>query len=327
MKKILLAVVLIGAAATACEKIKPGFLSTQMRYKDSVVYCKRGFTLTQSERVNADESTPPITFKLLNLIDDATGKPAPEAFFSDFDVLVFKDGMSFNPETDTTVAALDKKREVRKMKPMYFNETSGQFVFNKASLNLPLGTYTFDMGVSNVAGERIFPKFAQIAVVEPTTEDIFAINATAAAVFNDTSGASFGIRNPQLTIKKVSGEGARLILKVCDKNGVPFNPKTGEIIKRGDRPIFENYAKFNPVQFTDTAMICDFELAPFPLANYVDNTGYNWAHLMYYRIPSQFVAVDGYNPGGFSLNPRWDFTVKLEGTYFLEIKCTDAVHR
>ncbi|WP_295117883.1 DUF5007 domain-containing protein [uncultured Chitinophaga sp.] len=327
MKKIIVSIAILGAVVAGCEKVTPGFLSSQMRYKDTAVYCKRGFTLAQSERVNADESTPPITFKLMNLTDDATGKPAPAEFFNDYDVVVFKEGMSFNPETDTTLAALNTKRETQKLKPMYFNEVSGQFTFNKASVNLPLGSYSFDMEVSNVAGKKTFEKFSKIKVVDPTTDDIFQVNATAAAVFSDATGASVGIRNPVLNITKLSGDGARLILKVSDKNGKAFNPKNGEVIRRGDRPVFENYARFNPVIFTDTAMICDFEVAPFPLASYIDNTGYNWGGLMYYRIPSQFVTVDGYPQGGYSLNPRWDFKVKLEGTYLLEIVCSDAVHK
>lgn len=327
MKKLIISAVAVLAVITACEKVTPGFLSSQMRYKDTVVYCKRGFALTQSERVNADESTPPITFKLLNLREKATGKPAPPEFFTDYDVVVFKEGMAFNPETDTTLAKLNEKRETKKMKPMIFNEVSGQFVFNKASTNLPLGDFAFDLEVSNIAGKKTFTNFSQISVVDPTTEDIFQINATAAAVFSDATGASVGIRNPVLKITKQSGDGARLILKIADKNGKPFNPKTGEIIRRGDRPVFENYARFNPVIFTDTAMICDFVVAPFPLSAYIDNTGYNWGGLMYYRIPSQFVTVDGYPQGGYSLNPRWDFKVKLEGTYLLEIICSDAVHK
>jgi len=122
----------------------------------------------------------------------------------------------------------------------------------------------------------------------------------------------------------VSDEGARVILKLVDKNGSPFNPKAGEIIKRGDRPVFENYARFHPIITTDTAMICDFELAPFPLTRYNDGAT-DWNHLMYYRIPSQFVKVDNMAANAFSVNPRFAFVVKLEGTYVVEIKFLDAV--
>ncbi len=115
---------------------------------------------------------------------------------------------------------------------------------------------------------------------------------------------------------------------MVDKNNVPFNPKAGEIIQRGDRPVFENYAKFNPVLKNDTAMICDFEVAPFPLTKYVDATT-DWGFLMYYRIPSQFVKPIAGLPATatFSVNPRWSWQVKLEGTYIVQVKFSDVEHK
>lgn len=308
---------------TACEKVEPGFLSDQMRYKDNVIYCKRGLPLQQSDRINTDESTPPVTFKMMNLREKGSGKPAPTAFFEDYDVLVFKDGESFNVDTDTSVEQLNKKREVQKLKPMYFNETSGQFVFNKASVNLPLGEYVFDIAAQNVNGSRTFTGFGQITVANPELDDIFTIEDNVSNAF-DVNNAVTPMRNPKMTLTKISDEGARVILKLVDKNGNPFNPKAGEIIKRGDRPVFENYARFHPVITTDTAMIIDFELAPFPLTRYHDGTT-DWGHLMYYRIPSKYVNVDNMTPHAYSVNPRFAFVVKLEGTYIVEIKFTDAV--
>lgn len=322
MQKILLLILCTAFVMAACKKVEPGFLSDQMRYKDNVIYCKRGLSLQQSDRINTDESTPPVTFKLLNLRDKATGKAAPQSFFDDYEVLVFKDGESFNVETDTSVEQLNKKREIQKLKPMYFNENSGQFVFNKASLNLPLGDYLFDIASQNVHGSHTFPSFGQISVVEPTLDDIFTIEDNVSNAF-DVNSVAIPMRNPKMTLTKVSDEGARVILKLVDKNGNPFNPKAGEIIKRGDRPVFENYARFHPIITTDTAMICDFELAPFPLTKYNDGVT-DWNHLMYYRIPSQFVKVDNMAANAFSVNPRFAFVVKLEGTYIVEIKFLDA---
>ena len=310
--------------AIGCKKIEQGFLSDLIRYKDNVIYCKRGLILVQSDKIEADGSTPPYTFKMMNLRDKATNKPAPAEFTNDYDVLVFKDGMSFNIETDTTVELLNKKREIKKLKPMYFNEQSGQLTFNKASGNLPLGEFVFDLEMNNVKGTKQFPSIAQINVLDPAGEDLFTIEDNVANAFSDATGAVTPMKNPKLTCTKQSSNGARVILKLTDKNGVPFNPKTGEIIKRGDRPIFENYAKFNPVIVTDTAMICDFEVAPFPLSKYVNN-GTNWNHLIYYRIPSRFASVDGFAANKYSVNPRFAFVLKLEGTYVIEIRFTDVV--
>ncbi|HEY1167030.1 MAG TPA: DUF5007 domain-containing protein [Chitinophaga sp.] len=323
MRNIFLCILSTILFIAACEKVEPGFLSEQMRYKDNVIYCKRGLGLQQSDRINTDESTPPVTFKMTNLRDKSSGKPAPPAFFEDYEVLVFKDGQSFNVQTDTSVEQLNKKREIQKLKPMYFNENSGQFVFNKASVNLPLGEYVFDIAAQNVNGARTFTGFGQITVVDPELDDIFTIEDNVSNAF-DVNNVVTPMRNPKMTLSKISNEGARVILKLVDKNGNPFNPKAGEIIKRGDRPVFENYARFHPVITTDTAMIIDFELAPFPLTKYNDGVT-DWNHLMYYRIPSKFVKVDNMTPNAYSVNPRFAFVVKLEGTYIVELKFTDAV--
>ncbi|MDR0266451.1 MAG: DUF5007 domain-containing protein [Sphingobacterium sp.] len=122
--KILYSLVFVFALTSGCKKIENGFLSEGIRYKDNTIFCKRGMSLTMSDRINTDGSTPPYTFELLNLKDEATGQPAPDVFFKEFDILTFKPGLVFNAETDTTVELLNKKRETVKKTPMEFNTVS-----------------------------------------------------------------------------------------------------------------------------------------------------------------------------------------------------------
>ncbi len=322
MRKITILLLIIVTVAVSCKKIQEGFLSDTMRYIDKNVYCLRGLPLVQTKPIDIDGSTPIVHFEMLNLRDEA-GKPAPKEFFEKYEVIMFKPGMTFDIKTDTTVAELDKKREKKTVPPMDFNPVSGQISFNRGSVNIPLGKYTFDLQATNKNGTKTFPAFATINIVDPVADDIFAQEDNVSNAFHNVTGAATPHKNPKLTFTKVSNDGARIILKLTDKNGVPFNPKSGEIIRRGDRPTFENYAKFTPVKFTDTAMICDFEVAPFPLAKYVTPTT-DWGHLIYYRIPSQFATVDGFTPGLYSVNPRFAFTLKMEGTYIIELKFTDV---
>lgn len=308
--------------ATACEKIEEGFMSDLVRYKDKLILCKRGMPLVKSAPIEADGSTPPYTFKMINL-RTTDGKAAPPEFDTEYDLVVFKDGLAFNPETDTTIELLNKKRETQKIKPMIFNEKSGQIVFNRGSVNLPIGEYDFDVEMTNVRGTKVFPAIGQIHVMDPYNEDYFNLisswagSATPAEVFTD-------MKTPTVTCTRVSGDGARVILKIVDKNGVPFNPAAGEVIKRGDRPMFETYARFNPVIVTDTALICDFEVAPFPMAKYI-TPATDWGYLMYYRIPAPFVKVDNKTAQTESANPRFEFRVMMEGTYIVEVKMMDAL--
>lgn len=306
--------------AVACKKIETGFLSDTIRYKDKVINAKRGMPLTLSDRINADGSTPPFHFKMVNLRNKATGAPAPAEFYKEYEILTFKPGMSFDPEKDVTLALLNAKRESVKKPPMEFNEISGQIAFNRGSGNLPLGQYEFDLEATNRWGTKFYPSFAQINVIDPNVEDVFEVTYQAANGSTDAEVFT-AMKAPVITCTKVSNDGARIILKITDKNGKPFNPKQGAVIKRGDRPTFETHAKFNPVVSTDEALVCDFEVAPFPLVKYI-TPATDWGYLIYYRIPKAFINIDGMP--NQNANPAFGFRVKMEGTYEIEVKLTDA---
>src|SRR5687767_6454972 len=117
MKKTIYIILALLITLTACEKIQEGFMSDLVRYKDNIILCKRGMPLVKSAPIEGDGSTPPYTFKMINL-RGSDGKAAPPQFDTEYELLVFKDGLSFNPETDTTIALLNKKRETQKIKPM-----------------------------------------------------------------------------------------------------------------------------------------------------------------------------------------------------------------
>lgn len=314
---------LLISGLTSCKKIQNGFLSDNVSYVNGTIQVPRGMTYVASERIGTDGSTPPFTYKLSNLRDKETGAAAPAEFFTKYDVEVFKSGMVFDAATDTTIALLNLKREKISTAPMIFNETSGQLVFNRASANLPLGNYVFDVEMTNPHGTKLFPGLGEIRVVDPSVDDYFQVTyraangSTVAEVFTT-------ITAPVITCERVSASGARVILKIVDKNGVPFNPSAGEVIGRGDRPKFETYAKFNPVVATDTALVCDFEVAPFPLARYVTSTN-DWGYLMYYRLPMAHASID--NLPNNNVNPSFEFRILLEGTYVVTVKLSDVTHK
>lgn len=325
MKKTIIYLLTACASFFACKKITDGFLSDTLRYTSPDLYCLRGLALVQSDKISLDGSTPPVTFEMLNLRDSSGGK-LPEAFNTKYEVTVFKPGMTFNVDTDTTVALLNEKRETIQVQPMEFNTVSGQLSFNRGAANIPIGIYNFDIKATNRTGTKTYPSFGSIYVIDPANEDMFTQEDNVNNAFSDADGSSQAVKNPRLTFRKVSDEGARIILKIIDKNGNAFNPAAGEIMKRGDRPTFENYARFNPVVFTDTAMVCDFEVAPFPLAPYKDATT-DWAHLIYYRIPSNHITIDGLPDGKYSANPRFAFVIKMEGTFIVQLQLTDGVRK
>lgn len=306
----------VAFAIFSCSKIEKGFLSQNVRYVNGTVYVQRGMAYVASDRIETDGSTPPFNYKLLNLRNKETGEPAPAEFFTDYEVLMFKSGMVFNAQTDTTVELLNAKREVVLTPPMVFNEVSGQLVFNRSSSNLPLGNFVFDIEMTNPKATRLFEEMGEISIVDPTVDDMFEVTYQA-ATGSDASEVFYSTTAPQVSCTRISTDGARVILKIVDKNGTPFNPSAGEVIRRGDRPTFESHVKFNPVIENDTAMICDFEVSPFPLTNYNDGAT-DWGYLMYYRIPSRYAIIDGYQ--NLNVNPVFGFRVLMEGTFVVTVR-------
>jgi hypothetical protein len=141
-----------------------------------------------------------------------------------------------------------------------------------------------------------------------------SVTATAAAPIN--------------TITYLADSPNLIIFKMVDKNGVPFSPKNGEIVKRpnsGVNPIppylqcFENYT--NSYTYTDTAMLFNYALEPFPFISL--GNGFN----LYYRIPTQFFSVDGYPDGEWSANPRLPFRLWLPGVYSITMQFPDLTHK
>lgn len=296
--------------SSACKKVENGYLSNQIRYVDNPMEVKRG-QIEQTVAVSNDGSSAPVIYKLLD-IRDSTGHHA-DSFFASYSRYEWIG--EFNPDTDTTVELLNKKRQLVNKPPFDFNIHTGAFTFYNTTTKVPLGKYDFDIQASNENGTKTFKNIASFTLVDDAP---YVIGAGGAALFLDGTTTSYDIGAPDVTVKKISDEGTNIILKITDKNGNPFNPSAGEIIRRGDRSDFGTYAQFHPLVYTDSTMTCNFETTPFPLKQST------YGYLIYYRIPSQYVIADpGYAPDNkqiYSANPRFQFNIYQEGTYEVTVK-------
>jgi len=325
IKYILTLIVFVSLAWVGCKKIPIGFIGETMYYKDSPFLIEQGNVKVVTSSLNLDGSTLPVLVKLLEVRKKGTTGKAEE-FYAEHEVYVYK--QAIDPDVDTTIAQVNAKRE-KKMLPPFEFLPSGQFLFNAGTAFLPAKSqYEFDVEVSNESGTKVFKNIGEIHFTDP---ELFKSYAIAASWFNDngvTSDNGAISADPEMIITKISDEGTNAIVKIVDQNGVPFNPKAGEIIKRGDRPTFESYAKFNPVTYTDTSMVCNFEITPFPIKRI---SGYG-DFLMYYRIPSKYASLTTFpagHPAGttFSINPRFGFQIKQLGTYLITIKLNGVIHK
>jgi hypothetical protein len=309
--KIYIAAAVAVASVAACVKAPHGFLSTQIRYRDSPIQVQRG-NVVQTSAVDNDGSSAPVTYKLLDIRDAATHKHA-DSIYKNRDRYVYIS--QFDPNIDTTVALLNSTRKIVSSPTFEFNEHTGGFTFYGTTANAPAGKYEFDISATNENGTKTYKNIANFNLFDG---DVAQISAGGGAWFLDGSTANGDIGEPKVTVQKLSPKGTLAILKIVDKNGVPFNPKNNEYIKRGDRSDFTTFAKFHPVIVSDTSLTCNFEVIPFPFQ------GAAQGFTIYYRIPSQFAKIDaGFTPTSariYSANPRFTVRVFQEGTYLITVK-------
>ncbi|MBB6127086.1 DUF5007 domain-containing protein [Mucilaginibacter lappiensis] len=311
----ILFVILMAAGVIGCVKAPHGFLSSQIRYRDNPIQVQRG-VIVQGIAVDNDGSSAPVTYQVLDIRDAVTHKHA-DSLYKNRDRYVYTS--QFDPNVDTTVALLNSIRKNVNLPSFDFNTHTGAFTFYNTTANVPLGTYEFDISASNENGTKTFKNIANLNFFEG---DVAEIDAGGGAWFQDGTTTSGDIGEPKVTITKLSNKGTLAILKIVDENGVAFNPKNGEYIKRGDRSSFETFAKFHPLIASDTSLTCNFEVTPFPVQ------GAAQGFTIYYRIPSQFVRIDpGFTPTPakiYSANPRFTFRLFQEGVYLITVKLQHA---
>ncbi|MDQ2863261.1 MAG: hypothetical protein M3R50_06370 [Bacteroidota bacterium] len=143
------------------------------------------------------------------------------------------------------------------------------------------------------------------------------------------------------------------VLKFTDRNGVPFNAKSGEIIKRpatGLNPIppyLTNLQDYAPDTYlaTDTAIQIEYPVVPFPIVSIANNFN------MYYNIKTSAVQIDStsawtsnptgafyqgtsdshylgtYPNGEYDYSIRVPMRIQVPGSYELTVKILNVVHR
>ncbi|MBO9732735.1 MAG: DUF5007 domain-containing protein [Chitinophaga sp.] len=312
MKYILFTALAFTVLIIACTKVENGFLSEGMRYKSPEIYIPKGIT-ARYPGILFDGSTPPVHFELLDMRPVEGGK-LPAAFSTKYPVWTFKDKMSFDPDKDTTIALLRAKQDSSQELPFEFNPVNGGFLFKAPATNLPNGVYEFDVKATNVNGSRIYKNLARLHIQDP--EYIRMTEVPVIPGYDSVTNTFPGEAKGTMELKRISAQGTKVSLKIVDKNGKLFNPRNGEVIVRGDRPSFASYARFNPVVVTDTALITDFAIAPYPaklIPGYVN-------YLIYYRIPARFIKMDGGPIKGWAANPRFGFQILFEGTYEVTVR-------
>lgn len=320
----LLALFAIGAFAVACKKLPDGFISNGIRYEESPVTIQQG-RLRVSTALNVDGSSQPLSIKVLHYYDKATGKIVDDMFAKQYKIKVWTG--AYDPLVDTTVAIIQAKQKDSLVNPITVNKASGQIEANYTSINIPIGSYQFDLEITNPAGTKTYPKIGSFDVVTAPTYEIPSPATNGARKVGDET-KNVGLQAPIVTVTKIGDGDNKVILRYTDKNGVVFNPAAGEVTYRpqpglttGSLQTMKMYAMktelfANRTEFT-------FGTTPFPLISLGNGLNY------YYRIPTQYLKFD--NPAlpndQYSANPRFSFQSFQPGIYEITVKLPDVTHR
>lgn len=282
----------------ACTKSEKGFLSPTMQYAVSTFSFVRGH-IAKSYTLNPDGSSNPMHVKWTHIYD-SKGAIVDTLFTKKYPIGIWK--AAYNPLTDTTYSLIIAKRDVAMYTALVVNESNGQIETNSASQYLPLDTYTLDLEASNISGTQTLKKILNIQVLDgkpvETSPEIGSYNLGLflATNFSTTKTIFNGVNNPFVseTITRIADTPNIFVMKMTDKNGVAFNPKAGEIVKRpgtGLNPVpayLQNLQDYAPDTYvaTDTAMVLKYPLTPFPITSL--GNGFN----MYYLITNQATRID-----------------------------------
>jgi hypothetical protein len=355
MRKILFLILV--TSLSACTKYGDGFISPYVQYAVNQFTVVRGRTTTSYSLIT-DGSSIPLNVKWLHIYDSA-GNMVDTLFKKEYPVAIWT--AAYNNLTDVTYGSIIAKQSIVKMPPIRVNETNGTIEANSATLYLPLGKFSMDLSISNSAGAEVLKKIVTIVIADgkpmETAPEQGAFSNSLAVAGNAAAAKTIfnGQNNPfdLVTVTRFADTPNTIILKVMDRNGVPFNPRTGELTKRPNTglnpnpPYLQNLQDYAPdtYQVSDSAISIKFPLVPFPIASL--GNGFN----MYYNILSRSVHIDstatwssnasgGYYQGpgdshylGAYKDDRYNYYVRIPmrvqvpGAYEIAIKMLNTTHR
>lgn len=332
--KIVLIIIAVVSFAWACRKIEIGFLSDYIEYEYPVMFVNGGTDFVTTS-LRDDGSTLPLKAEMLEIRNKETGAVAND-LLTPHSLMVWK--KTYNYKTDTTEALLMEKLELKEVPAFELNSVSGQLRFNANSRYAEGTKYEFDLRISNIKGTKDYPGIGLIEIT-PLVPVTFS-GGTRVRIVDQTLNKTIYEKTEKLdllkngtstihTVTKLSDEsapGVTVILKVVDKNGVPFSPAKGELHSSwpGNNLPGYNFCSVN-TEYNNNEIIYHFPVLPFPF--------YLWyaGDLVYYYIPNEAIGVidnPAYDPShkywaNFRLNQR----ISLPGTWEIKIMYPNLTHK
>ncbi len=309
---------------SSCQKVPQGFLTSYPYYDQNPMYVGKGYPYVSST-LETIGSTIPMQMKILHVYDLGTGNLMDSVFLKRYPLQIFTG--YYDPKVDTTLAMINAIRKTVDTFPINVNSANGSFQANFNTNNLPAGSYTFDLQITNAAGTKIYPKIAEFILVNALPYSPPDLQYDKVYKVGNESVSKL-VKTPVVTVSYIADTPNVVIVKIVDKNGVPFDPLKGEIVKRpnpGGAGFLQTYDDYAISGYdTDSSMNFIYPFAPFPSQplSSLPNAGF-----VYYRIPTQFIHFDALPDNTWSANPRFRSRYYVPGKYIMTVKLPDITHR
>ena len=334
--KIIVTTLVLSLMIWSCSKVEIGYLSDYIKYENPILYVQSG-TDVSTGKLLPDGSTKPLMVEMLEIRNKETGEIAEDLLISR---PIVNWAEAYNYETDSTLAQIEEKLTYVDAPAFVFNNVNGEIRWNANTQYAEAEQYEFDLKVSNVRGENVYPNIGQVEItpfvpvtfVNKTRIQVRSLDPvkTIYSVIEDLDLLYDGTSEIN-TVTKISDEsspGITVRLKVVDKNGTPFNPKTGEVLPNWSGSNLPSYEQSSVnTELTDEAFIYHFPVTPFPYY-----TWYNKNPLMYYHLPEGSLGNlddnEDYDPinGRYWLNFRTNLRINAPGTWEILIRFPTVTH-
>lgn len=312
-------VVIALLSIVACEKPEVGYLSDNIFYNNSVYNVERGKT-TYSSPIVANGSSAPLNVELLK-VKDSVGNDVTSVFKEPGTIKVYDQPVTYK---DSTLALLYSRFKDSIVQPFRINPIGGRMEFTPATTFLPGGSYTIDVKVSNIKGEKTIENAAKIVLSNST-------GAPYQMVFKRVRDYSVGstLNNTEdsfitIDVEYIPGtdKDTKCTYKILDKNGVAFNPKAGEITRwLPTWPAMDNWNPWYPLVYTDTTIeqqMPGLYGFTFPYFNAVVVKGQSWDQggdaLSYLKIPKGHL-----NEINVDIQVAFAFRFRAQGTFNITV--------
>ena len=309
-----------------CQKIVKGYLSDDIYYQVNPFKVQQGITTVSSALV-LNGSTAPLHVELAAL-RDSSGNNADSILMKPRSIVTYKSTVTYQ---DTTIEMFNAKLKDSLVRPFNIANIGGRLQFTAGTSYVPTGTYTMDLKVSNINGER-YLKNACTIIVTPLTS-AYNKGYFSYRYYKDSAQTQLfrTESDPTYSTFDIAYDGKiginQIIFKWVDKNGVPFNPKNGGVIDRSNAPAataswpaMHLWTPFYAPVYTDSTIV-----QKLPDVN---------QSFPYFSLPNYPVAggarIDNFVTGMKEHSSVWtvmQFSLYAYGTYYVTYHLLQDTHK